>query len=220
MIKSIFKKWYLIPLIIYVLSVLFSFAIFSYISPIHLEEGPNKRWLVKSKSYKLEITCIYVGGPDEACEYAIKSVTHSHYLDERWISLTDLFYSSPVGMIFGNFDFDDEEELLILGCEGLYNTQIPHLGENIKKYFYPNLSYMGYYDFENGRFIFKPIQDSPFYQVIKNEYIDGALGVSEIWIFCFQVFLTMILMLLNYLLSKFIRYLRNKKTDGSEKADG
>lgn len=212
MVKKLLKKWYLLPITIYIIMLLLKTIALTYIAPIELSEGDKKSWILKSKSFNLTVTCNYIGGNNDAYNYTVESIPKD-LLDEKWGSLTDLLYARPIGMIFGNYDFDEEKELLILGCEaGLTKSVISDLIKNIQKYNYNDISYMGYYDFTGTSFQFKRIQDSPFFPVIKNEYIDGTLVIPEIWVFCFMVILTGVLMLLNYLMSKFIGYLRNKKT--------
>jgi hypothetical protein len=211
MMKNILKKWYLIPITILILFWIFKTAVLLHIAPAVLQECDKKVWELNSKSYHLKITCNHIGGNNEAFLFKVESIPRG-LLQEEWGSLTDLLYSKPVGMIFGNYDLDQDKELMVLGCEaGVSKTVIPGLTKNIQKYNYKDISYMGYYDFTGTGFQFKRIQDSPFFSIIKREYIDGALVIPEIWVFCFMVIVTGFLMLLNYLMSNFINYLRNKK---------
>ena len=210
MVKNILKRWYFFPIIIYILLYLFDSAIILYINPVILEEGDKRVWALSSKTYKLKITCNFIGGNNKAYLYKVESIPKG-LLNEEWGSLTDLLYSSPVGIIFGNYDLDQDRELLILGCEaGISKTAIPGLVKNIKEYGYKDISYMGYYDFQGSSFQFRQIEDSPFFSFIEEKYIDLSF-IPENWVFYFMLFVTGVLTLLNYLGCVFIRYLRNKK---------
>ena len=187
MVKKILKRWYIFPLAAYILYELFKAIILFYMNPIILGESSKNTWVLNSKSFSLEVACDYIGGNNKAYRYKVISIPEG-LLKENWGSLTDLLYASPPGMIFGNCDFDQDKELLVLGCEvGVSSTIILNLAKNIDKYDYNDISYMGYYDFRDKGFQFNRIQDSPFFFIVKNEYIDGALALPEIWIFGFLV---------------------------------
>lgn len=213
-IKRLLKRWYLIPVLVFVIYLVLRICLQLYIQPEVLEEG-NKTWFLKSNLYKLNIDCKYLGGEDEIYKYKILSEPLG-LLDEECYSATDLLLSHPVGMVFGNFDFDTEKELLVLGCEGgPSKTVIPGLIDSIRKYYYGKDEVMGYYDFQGDKFHFKRIKDSPFSNIIYDWYIayfpnGNLLTVISIYGF-FTALLTGLLAFINFLIVRIYHYLNKKK---------
>ncbi|HOJ78973.1 MAG TPA: hypothetical protein PLZ08_12740 [Bacillota bacterium] len=211
--KGLLKKWYLIPVLVFAIYLILRIFLHIYIQPVVLEEG-NITWLLKSKSFKLNVECNYLGGEDKIYKYRIISEPQG-LLEEEWYSATDLLLSHPVGMVFGNFDFDREKEVLVLGCEGWPSkTVIPGLIDSIRKY-YGKDEVMGYYDFQGDKFSFKRIEDNPFSNIIFDWYIDflpdgNLMTAMSIYGF-FSVLLTGVFALLNLLVVRMYRFFCKKK---------
>lgn len=211
---KLIKKWYFIPTLLFILYIVVRICLQLYIQPVVLEESDNV-WFIESDSFKLEINCKYLGGRGEVYEYRIVSEPHG-LLDEVCFSATDLLLGQPVGIVFGNFDFDGEKELLILGCEGGPSKSIiPGLIDNIREFYYYKGDVMGYYDFQKGNFKFLHIEDSPFSGVIYDWYIDffscGNILTAMILYGILAAIFTGIFALINLLIVRMYRYFYKKE---------
>ena len=196
-IKFIFKKWYLAPVLLF---VLFESILNLFINP-RIPNDIYKSQEFESKSFKVNISTVFIKGDPGCHKYIIKSIPYG-LLNEIIYCITDCFMA-PIGLVFGNFDFDSDNEILVI-CDGSFTkTKVTNLKNN-KKTFVINEQFLGYYDYSNTGFIFKQLKESPLYVIIMNRYIDG-LGVPLLD-GIFATLLSCILWLFNLFLLKIYKF--------------
>lgn len=208
-VKIMLKRWFLLPLIIYLCLLLPWLLIYIYISPTGV--GGDKTKLLKSHSFSLRITCKFIPSYIAANEYFVTSEPQG-LLDEIYISSTDYMFA-PAGLVFGNFDYDKEKELLVI-CDDGPAKSILGLRGNHKQYYNDSSLFVGYYDFQGNKFEFKNIDKSPSHWLITDWFIYGGWTSPFVVIYLYGILVglfTGTFFLLNLLITEVYRFFSKKK---------
>ena len=209
----ILKRWYLFPILLFLLILVRNLFFQLYIQPTPITlvvNGIDQN--LKSKSYQIICSRDFIKGEERGIDIFRIHTVQSGLLDEEWHGIPRYFMSPYSGIVFGNLDFDSEKEILVLGYEfNIEKTSVSDLKRDLKKYKskdYEENSVYGYYDSENGKFRFKQLSTSPIYRYA-SDIAEGNFWIEFCFLFLGSLILTgafyainQIFLLLRYLLKK------------------
>lgn len=202
--KISLKRWYLFPIVLY--GIFLTFWVLlpnAYIYPSTFGEG---KAVLNSKSYKLIVTS-KKSRYDTGCFNTYRLTTEPKgLLNELYTIQTEELFSPP-GVIWGNFDWDLEKEILILAESKPSQTAVLNSEGKSNYHEEVGVDFSGIYDYEKGFFRFIPLKSSPFRRYILAEILDPFTSLINVLAGLLAGFTTGVLFVLDFIL----RWIKNRK---------